>query len=205
MDILEQITAQEWLKHETASLHRSLDTMPQMRRLMRPDLCEQSYACTLSVLLNWTLSVGPALSSLKLPNYADPQHKINALSEDLKHLNHSTQNFPFKPHNSTPTGTDEAFALGLHYVLEGSSMGALILSPRIEASLKRTDVTRFYRLYGDQTHRYWQSTQTRLDEGLGSDVARQRAGEGARWAFTSLIDRFEAAETAPSSAKGVDK
>ena len=186
MDVLKQKTAREWLKRETASLHRRLDTMPQMRRLMRPDLNEQSYASTLSVLLYWTQSVAPAFRCLTLPDYADPLHKINALRQDLERLNYLTQ-----PQLTAAPHTDEAFALGLHYVLEGASMGAQILAPRIETSLQRNDVTKFYRLYGDQTRSYWQSTQARLDAGLSNETARQRAGEGARWAFTSLMSRFE--------------
>lgn len=183
--IMERESAHSRLKRETSVLHRELDTLPQMRRLMSPELTEQSYTETLTVLFNWTQEASAKLRGLQLPHYAQPQLKLRALQQDLQMLHQPTTQLP-----QVVSETDAEFALGILYVIEGASMGARILAPRIEATLKRSDITRYYRLYGEQTLAHWQSTTNWLNRELGDEASYQRARNGADWAFNLLIEHF---------------
>ena len=183
-----RISPRERLKHETKALHKQLDSLPLMHSLTQKDLDVSRYTETLKVMFQWLLVVAPKLSQLDLPNYARPERKIEALSRDLHHLG--------QPASLHPVSSDVHglhFAMGIHYVLEGSSMGARLLAPRIEASLGRSDVTQFYRLYGEHTFDYWQRTLSLIDETLDDEQAVVDACEGACWAFISLIERVESA------------
>lgn len=183
---MEMESAHSRLKRETSALHRQLDTLPQMRRLMSPKLTEQSYTETLAVLFNWTQEAGAKLRELQLPHYAQPQRKLSALQHDLKMLKQPTTQLP-----QVVSETDAHFALGILYVMEGASMGARILAPRIEATLKRSDITRYYRLYGDQTLAHWQNTTNWLNSELDDEASYQPARSGADWAFNLLIEHFK--------------
>lgn len=183
---MEMESAHSRLKRETSALHRQLDTLPQMRRLMSPELTEESYTETLAVLFSWTQEASTKLRGLQLPNYAQPQRKLRALQHDLQMLKQPTTQLPL-----AMSETDAHFALGTFYVMEGASMGARILAPRIEATLKRSDITRYYRLYGDQTLAHWQSTTNWLNRELDDEACYQRARSGADWAFNLLIEHFE--------------
>lgn len=185
MNIRNQNSAHERLRNETAELHRRLDQLEPMKRLMQPTLTEASYSATLLTLLQWTETVSLRCMGLDLPEYASPARKINALQQDLR-----TLDLPLPTTPRMSVVNDPSFALGIHYVLEGASMGARILAPRIESSLMRQDVTAYYRLYGEDTLTYWQQTVAHLEKCLDQEESRATACQGARWAFESLIQRF---------------
>lgn len=188
VEVSVSMSPRERLKHETQALHKRLDSLPLMQGLMQKDLDISQYTETLQVLFGWLSFVAPALSQLELPNFARPESKIEALRSDLYHLG---QLAPPDPVSALVPGLH--FAMGIHYVLEGSSLGARVLAPRIEASLGRSDVTQFYRLYGEHTFEYWQAASLLIDETLCDEHAVAEACEGACWAFKSLIERFEVA------------
>ena len=173
------------LRESTRVLHAQLDTLAPMRQLLKPDLGESNYADVLRTLNAWLQQYAPHLSSLTLPDYAQIEHKFSALAQDLQALGRPIDHSP-----PAICALNRPFALGVHYVIEGSFMGARVLAPKIEAALKRSDITHFYRLYGDNTVANWQQTLATLELELQSPEALQQACDGAREAFKSMISQI---------------
>ena len=187
------ITAHWALKEATKGLHTQLDSMPAMRQLMRPDLTLKQYREILSHLDSWLREMSAQLHLPFQPSFASIEHKLNALRTDLETLGQSRPTLTLHL-----ASTDPHYALGVHYVIEGSTMGARILAPRIETSLGRTDISHFYRLYGEQTLANWAETINLLERELTTQQRLDRAAEGATFAFNSLISRFSTqAQTNP--------
>lgn len=179
------ITAHTALKEATKDLHAELDSMPAMRQLMRQDLTLDQYSEVLLHLESWLHEMSAHLHLRSRPSFAAIDRKLIALRTDLENLGESRPTL--KLHLAS---TDPYYALGVHYVIEGSTMGARILAPRIETTLGRTDITHFYRLYGEDTLANWAETIDLLEQELVDQCQRDRAVEGASTAFRSLIERF---------------
>lgn len=173
------------LRESTRTLHAQLDALPPMRHLLRPDLGEAEYAEVLRMLNTWLHHHAPHLSGLTLPDYAQIDHKFTALARDLKALGRPVDHYP-----RAICALNRPFALGVHYVIEGSFMGARVLAPKIEAALQRSDITHFYRLYGGNTLANWQQTLATLESELQSPEALQQACDGAREAFNAMISQI---------------
>lgn len=169
------------LREATKALHRELDSMPQMRQLMCPELSEDEYALVLESIYSWLQQLAPLIRGLSLPDFARIDHKLHALKADLKQLN-----APIPSARPPLNGYSEAYVWGIHYVVEGSFMGARVLAPRIEAALKRDDLSQYYRLYGERTIEYWQESLATLEQQLNSEEKLGDACEGAAYAFTQL-------------------
>lgn len=179
------MTAHTALKEATKNLHAELDSMPAIRQLMRRDLTLDQYREVLLHLEGWLHEMSAHLHLRSPPSFAATDRKLIALRTDLENLGQPRP--AIKPRLAS---TDSYYALGVHYVIEGSTMGARILAPRIEESLGRTDITHFYRLYGEDTLVNWAVTIDLLERELTTQQHLNRAIEGATSSFTALISRF---------------
>ena len=173
------------LKEATKELHARLDSMPAMRQLMRKDLTLDQYSEVLLHLDDWLREMAVHLHLVSSPSFAAIDRKLDALRTDLFTLGTTRRAVKLQL-----ASTDPHYALGIHYVIEGSTMGARVLAPRIEQSLQRTDITHFYRLYGEHTLANWSDTISLLENELTTQWQRERAVDGATAAFNALIDAF---------------
>lgn len=192
--------ASKRLKQETLFQHKQVDNHSLMKRVVAKDLCVLEYQRILQALQLWLVQLQPALDSLDLDKNFATQKKREHILTDLKNLcvDQSTKDLlagfvPLKnvTNSSSMGGLSRAFCLGIHYVVEGSTLGAQFIAPRVEQSLNRDDVTHFYRAYGVAVMSHWQHTQHILNTELITDEEQQLSVCGAQTAFNLMLEILE--------------
>lgn len=187
------MNSHEQLKQRTASLHHRLDHQPMMQRLLSPALDVDEYASVMKTLAAWFTAIeGTFFSTWSDLLTVIP--KAGLIEQDLAALGHNDE--PINPLTlDFPTNACRAFALGVLYVCEGSTLGGQIIGPRVSRALQRNDVTHYYQCYGNNTRPHWQSVLTVLETYLQTPEDMAQAIAGAQWAFNSLIADVERAQT----------
>ena len=175
--------ASEFLKESTKAKHHEVDHHPCMARIVSKSLTSSEYRLILIDLYCWLNHLEKYLARLELESPFQPSRKIQLLGDDIAALSGELpSNRDFSISNSC-----EHFCLGIHYVVEGSTLGAQFIAPRVENTLGRKDATRFYRAYGDRVSEFWENTRNFLNNALPNEVAMQEAKAGAVFAFDSLL------------------
>lgn len=143
------------LKAETATLHNQVEARAPMKRLMSPDLTKEEYGFALSRFWSIYSDLEPSLLQSEelreaLPDL-DKRSKLESLAHDLKNLGY--------PELSLATHVQKitfAQALGTLYVLEGSTLGAQVITKSLRRhSFIDEDKLNFFDHYGLETMIYW--------------------------------------------------
>ncbi len=166
-----------------------------MQSLLSPALTVDQYTIAMTTMGGWFAAV----ESTCFGTWADlifVPHKAELIMQDLKSLGHYET--LRKAKLQFPANINRAFALGVLYVCEGSTLGGLIIGPRVSRALQRDDVTRYYQCYGENTRQHWQLILNLLDQHLQTSEDLAQAIEGAQWAFNTLIAEVERAQSDPS-------
>lgn len=185
------------LKNATSSLHHQLDHMPMMQQLVSSTLNAKQYAAALKVLGAWFQDVERHFSCY-WPENLSIRLKAPLIEQDLAALN---EPLPVSCEELIAIRRSEAFAAGVLYVCEGASLGGLIIGPRVCQALQRHDVTHYYSCYGQKTREHWVSVLRFIDQRCKTEHEITDAVAGAKWAFTSLIQRVEQASPALQNAE----
>ena len=130
----------------------------------------------------------------RLPDWGEPSmlRRSDLLARDLETLTgEAAPSSNARTDVALPTSSG---AWGLAYVMEGSSLGGMVLAPRIEAllGLARGEGTAYLRFRGERTREAWNRFLVRLD-----DHDRERAGrerdemiDAAEWAFRRYAESY---------------
>lgn len=177
------MVASKVLKETTKNKHRAVDRHQAMSMLMAPSMTLLAYTQILEDLHTWLSRLHVQLASLGLQSRYDPLRKISLLEQDLTNLGISKA----APTSAISPSLDYHFCLGVHYVVEGSTLGAQYIAPRVSQTLNRDDVTHYFRGYGDDVMTLWQLTSEWLDQELPCEKSQKTAVEGAMFAFDSLL------------------
>lgn len=158
------------LRSATAEIHASLE---RRVRLLEDGLDVARYAAYLRALLDVVAPLEAACAALPELTPAWPDHesrrKAHLLRADLaeiddavdRHLDHgprpdSTESTRESLHRAArPDIPDVAAALGVAYVLEGSTLGGAVLKREVEARLGPVP-TRYFDCYGAELGPRWQ-------------------------------------------------
>lgn len=86
-------------------------------------------------------------------------------------------------------GISTAKALGILYVIEGSTLGGNVIARALSKNEAFNDVTfNYFSFYKDQTGPMWMKFKTILDEHVVSDEAKQECIDGANLAYNVLLN-----------------
>ncbi|WP_207512949.1 biliverdin-producing heme oxygenase [Longitalea luteola] len=128
-----------------------------------------------------------------IPDIAE-RRKSNALLQDIRDLGGDSKNQQGKV--DTPDINSYAQALGAAYVLEGSTLGGVIIAKMIRAQLPDIPAGKgfsFFNCYGENAHGMWNKFRTYLlaltrkeDQEAAADTARQTFLKFKAW-----IDQYE--------------
>ncbi len=164
------------LRARTDANHKALEQNPYSERLMSPDVTVEDYKIYLEkmygIIMPFEQDIQPKLSHI-VTDMANRQ-KHHLLSNDLEMLGSNTENIP-QYHFSI---ANEAAALGSMYVLEGSTMGGMV----IQKHVSKLDVpVQYFTSYGSNTAMMWRTfidtlttyavTQNKQEEIIDSAVA----------------------------------
>jgi heme oxygenase len=93
---------------------------------------------------------------------------------------------------------DPAGLLGIVYVMEGSSLGAVVLCRRIKETLALPpEALTYYSGDGSATLERWAAFGARMNAGLVDDADQERALTAARATFVAIRRLFDAIRPAP--------
>lgn len=154
------------LREKTNSIHQSTEALPLMRRLGQGLATATDYANFLSTLLLIYSDLEENLQRNERLNEVLPdleeRRKIPALTSDLSELalrgfHGRTSNLGRYAKHFAPARTCLPSALGCLYVVEGSSLGGLVLLKSLSELLQSLDqkCASFLRGYGSQTQSKW--------------------------------------------------
>lgn len=113
----------------------------------------------------------------------DNRRKLTLIEEDLEVLNieKSSIEIPLKIKN-------EAEALGMLYVMEGSTLGGNVIAKQLSKNPDFHEVSFSYlRCYGDRTGSYWKNFKEVMDTQIGAEF-HEDCVAGAQKAYQFLLN-----------------
>lgn len=192
-------SAHKMLRKHTARWHSTLDSLPALRILMRPELNLAYYIKALRGLAQAHAQAERRLQSLAAacpPGLPPYRARLPALQLDLQRLGATATEAPRRPTtNAGPIDQPRLSAsatsyIGIRYVLEGATQGAAILSAAVAKRLPQ--------LVANGAVNYWEVQQVAAADwdALSQYLARppQDASElanmtaGAQYAYSCFID-----------------
>jgi len=177
---IERASARETLREGTDDLHRLLDTMPFMARLLETDVSVGDYHAVLGVLMQWYGQCERMLVDV-LAEAADHAHEQQQLLQlDLNISAHNA--FDTKTLRSTAAGW------GAYYVMVGSSLGSVMISRHLKMRFSDGQTLAYYASAAARARSFAGDFLPRLEQALADQSSRADAIHGARIAFQMLID-----------------
>lgn len=183
------------IKSHTADSHKKLESLSVSASILSPDMKIEDYIHYLSLMhdvhKNTEEVVYPLLSQI-IPDL-DQRKKKHLIEEDLLFLNHN------KTTSSTvfdKTEMSVPFALGVFYVIEGSSLGGRFILKNIvnNKQLSNDQGVSYFKGYGDKTGSFWKNFLNILAEYEQNNNGADSIIEGAVYAFDSIYNHFESIE-----------
>jgi len=182
------------LRSATRALHDRVETRPVMRALMQPRIEAADYVDCLRHLAQWHLALEPSVAQwledvkgLEL----SMRRKTPQLQQDLAHFGctlESAGGYQFGWRNA-------AEAWGALYVIEGATLGGVVVTQRLETQPWLADECgrRFFAGYGARTGLMWKSFRQQLANAAdGNQSFCDDATRAACHVFEALDQRLAA-------------
>lgn len=182
------------LKDATATLHQELEDLPISKSILKTEVTSDDYLRYLDLMHDIIKEVETNIFPLLVYEVSDLDQRIKApfLEQDFVHLSYQkTQSTPVFKNLDKAIST--AFALGIVYVIEGSSLGGRVIYKHIHKQLgyDNNSGASYFAGYGDETGSLWKnfiSTLVAFEKNHNnSDIII----EGANYAFQSIKVHFE--------------
>lgn len=175
------------LRDETSEAHQGAEAVPFNQHLVAERLAEAAYIGQLCAYLEVHRALEEALDRCDHPAVAavwrDAQKKTHLLERDLDHFAGRPFHWDVVVEYATDSFVDAiettarhnpAGLLGYLYVLEGSTMGGMVLQKHLRAGLGlERDGLAYYNAYGRETARNWKAFKQRMND-APLDAAEQR-------------------------------
>ncbi|MDR6808375.1 heme oxygenase [Dyadobacter sp. BE34] len=180
------------LRQETAESHQKLEDNPLSKAILSPSVSEKDYQTYLAALFGLTIAcedqVFPAISHVitDLPD----RYKSRLIIDDLLATGLSEAEIDALPVYRFEFST-AAEALGIMYVLEGSTLGGKILYRHIHEvlGLVPENGASYFWGYGAQTGNLWKSFISSLTQFVDENEERDGVIDSAKKTFT-IIDNW---------------
>lgn len=179
------------LRNETASLHTQLEALPLSVSLTHPQLNLQDYILYLQKMYHINQYVEEHFFPLvhHVLEDVEQRKKSPLIQDDLIYLNvdiNATNEFSIL----SETPVDTAFALGVLYVLEGSTLGGRMILKNVQPALQLTpeNGAAYFAGYQSDTSKMWKYFLNRLEDYRLHNNCDEIIITGAVTAFRSIID-----------------
>lgn len=193
---MDNITATETflerLRSVTAPSHQHLESLPVSASIMNPNVTKQQYAHYLAlmqdVVRDSEANVYPVLKGI-VPDL-DVRLKTPQVESDLHLLGYS-DNSTTNPITAN-TFITPGFAMGIMYVIEGSSLGGRIILKNINAALgfDEANGAKYFAGYGPVTGSRWKSFLDVLVKYENENNCEDEIIAGANHAFDAIAAHF---------------
>lgn len=184
------MTIRERLKSETASQHQALEDNMD---LLREDYTLGEYQALIQAFHDFYAPLEAAITArqAELPPALDwPRRiKLPQLEADLRVLGVTDQGRMAGPADLPPLG-NLAEILGVLYVIEGSTLGGMVISRHFQKflGLDATNGASFYVGYGAETGPMWKQFLTVLEAELTTDADADACVKAAAETFDRMSD-----------------
>lgn len=185
----------EKLRGATQAAHRSLEQLPLSRVIVDPSLNKEQYISYLLAMRDVHADVEQNIFPLlkdRLPDIASRQKTV-LIDADLQHQQTTPALLSSAPITASLQYPSKAFAWGIMYVVEGSSLGGRVILKNIQTALALDAQAgaRYFNGYGEHTGIYWKNflqalTRFEAEEGAAGEII-----EGANHAFQKIHRHFE--------------
>lgn len=182
----------ERLKEHSSAAHKKLEGLYLSRSIIHPNLKIRDYCRYLSLMYDVHLSaeetIFPTLSNII--SDLNERKKAHLLQNDLKFLECKTHESVSIFKNSIFT---VPFALGILYVIEGSSLGGRFILKNVEKlpGLNAQQGVSYFTGYGDRTGSYWKAMTGYLTLYEEQHDCGDEIIEGAVYAFECIYNHFQ--------------
>ncbi|AWI25629.1 biliverdin-producing heme oxygenase [Flavobacterium pallidum] len=179
------------LRSRTADSHKRLEELPVSTSITSPNITKASYAHYLqlmgAVIHQTESAIFPKLAHA-VPDI-DNRHKSKSIIADLKFMGYDLKSFP-PPF--TKNIDSEAFALGIMYVVEGSTLGGRFILKNIQQALGfEQEGTQYFSGYGNKTGSSWKHFLDALTSYEAKNGHMEEIIKGADYAFTAIYDHLK--------------
>lgn len=180
------------LRHETAESHQQLEDNPLSQSILNPSVSVQDYQTYLAALFGVTIAcedqIFPNISHIV--NDLPERYKSRLIIDDLLATGLSEVAVDTLPVCQFEFSS-VAEALGIMYVLEGSTLGGKIIYKHIHEALGLTpeNGASYFWGYGTQTGHLWKSFISSLTQFVDEEGKRDDVIASAKKTFT-IIDNW---------------
>ncbi|MHA3787066.1 biliverdin-producing heme oxygenase [Flavobacterium hauense] len=181
------------LRTATSQSHINLEALPISASIMNPEVTNAEYALYLRLMYDVVKdaedNIFPAIAAVITD--LKERNKAYLLEKDLKALGNFTESSS-KPVSSLLDNPSIAFALGIMYVIEGSSLGGRVILKNINAALGHDieNGAAYFGGYGGQTGSYWKNFLGMLTEYETENNNADEIIAGADYAFNAISRHF---------------
>lgn len=173
------------LRTKTAESHKKLEALPISKSIIDPKITIEEYALYLSlmhdVVLNLEETIYPILSGV-ISDLSE-RKKAHLILNDLKNIGiEKKQTFsPLKQSSEISV----PFAMGMMYVVEGSTLGGRFILKNIQENLAFNEEkgASFFAGYGNKTGSFWKSYLNTLTDFESGNNSEEEIIAGADYAF----------------------
>jgi len=189
---IEAETFLDRLRNITSQSHKSLEELPVSLSIVNPAVTQEEYAHYLwlmhDVVKDAETNIFPALTGI-IPDLKE-RSKFRHLEDDLKILRESKSTY------DTPLSNEEKFsipfALGIMYVIEGSTLGGRFILKNITEALgyDAQQGAKYFAGYGNATGSRWKNFLNHMVQYQEQQECEDEIIAGANFAFTRINEHF---------------
>lgn len=191
-NIENSLTFLEQLRANTADSHKNLESLPVSASITSPTVTTEAYAHYLKlmydVIKDTENNIFPLLQNI-FPDL-ETRRKLEWINADLAFLNHSKINskLPFSENSKT---FSVPFAIGILYVVEGSSLGGRFILKNLQSALGyEENGVSYFNGYGNKTGSSWKNFLNNLTEYGEKNGNSDEIIAGADFAFKAIHKHF---------------
>lgn len=182
------------LREYTTDLHTALEDLPISKSITSPDISTEEYSLYLKLMYDVVKDTEDNIYPLlqEIITDIDNRYKSSYLQQDLNNLKvNATSNIT--PVSNDLTDKSAAFALGIMYVVEGSSLGGRVILKNIQSVLgyDENNGARYFAGYGQTTGSSWKNFLAMMTEYQEQTGSEAQIIAGANYAFNAIAKHLK--------------
>ncbi|WP_294821067.1 biliverdin-producing heme oxygenase [uncultured Flavobacterium sp.] len=182
------------LRQATAQSHQDLESLPVSASIMDPHVTKQQYSAYLALMRDVVADTEENIFPLieNIIHDLKQRTKTDLIGADLKALGAIVPDTHLKPLTRNLKEISEGFALGIMYVVEGSSLGGRVILKNITTALgfDAENGAGYFAGYGGQTGSTWRLFLAALAEHETQNNSGDEIIAGANFAFDAINAHF---------------
>lgn len=183
----------EKLRTTTAESHKSLEALPISMSIMNPKVSKQEYGLYLTLMYDVVNDIEanlfPQVSGIITD--IEERKKTQLLENDLQYLDTPKSGFTF-PVTGNKEEISLPFALGIVYVIEGSTLGGRVILKNISGVLGYDEANgaQYFSGYGNTTGSHWKNFLAQFSAYAASCGCEDEIIAGAEYAYNAIAGHF---------------